>query len=262
MVEEKLQCPEHAECKNKNCFKSAVGSFKRWAQTIGHESNRGSQSPVPNQMNNTHTFPPANRISSLVGSNSGNVDNRLETRAILSFILLKELGSEFEGSDKLVVMANSAPPCTHQIYSEILKIPSEQRKGIKNLTDQVSLDPRSYQHDITKVFKEFVSHTPQCEAGKPTFGMLLCLIVYLIELCRRFLDNDRGYEIPSIHNTATRLMLDAEHQLSPANWTEYLENHPPRERSDRPPLERRPSAAANAAAMIFHMVEAYSKYTK
>lgn len=233
----------------------------RWAQTIGHESNRGSQSPVPNQMNNTHTFPPANRISSLVGSNSG-VDNRLETRAILSFILLKELGSEFEGSDKLVVMANSAPPCTHQIYSEILKIPSEQRKGIKNLTDQVSLDPRSYQHDITKVFKEFVSHTPQCEAGKPTFGMLLCLIVYLIELCRRFLDNDRGYEIPSIHNTATRLMLDAEHQLSPANWTEYLENHPPRERSDRPPLERRPSAAANAAAMIFHMVEAYSKYTK
>ncbi|XP_063681594.1 uncharacterized protein LOC134816597 isoform X5 [Bolinopsis microptera] len=213
-------------------------------------------------MNNTHTFPPANRISSLVGSNSGNVDNRLETRAILSFILLKELGSEFEGSDKLVVMANSAPPCTHQIYSEILKIPSEQRKGIKNLTDQVSLDPRSYQHDITKVFKEFVSHTPQCEAGKPTFGMLLCLIVYLIELCRRFLDNDRGYEIPSIHNTATRLMLDAEHQLSPANWTEYLENHPPRERSDRPPLERRPSAAANAAAMIFHMVEAYSKYTK
>ncbi|XP_063681592.1 uncharacterized protein LOC134816597 isoform X3 [Bolinopsis microptera] len=234
----------------------------QWAQTIGHESNRGSQSPVPNQMNNTHTFPPANRISSLVGSNSGNVDNRLETRAILSFILLKELGSEFEGSDKLVVMANSAPPCTHQIYSEILKIPSEQRKGIKNLTDQVSLDPRSYQHDITKVFKEFVSHTPQCEAGKPTFGMLLCLIVYLIELCRRFLDNDRGYEIPSIHNTATRLMLDAEHQLSPANWTEYLENHPPRERSDRPPLERRPSAAANAAAMIFHMVEAYSKYTK
>ena len=42
-------------------------------------------------MNNTHTFPPANRISSLVGSNSG-VDNRVETRAILSFILLKELG--------------------------------------------------------------------------------------------------------------------------------------------------------------------------
>ena len=71
---------------------------------------------------------------------------------------------------------------------------------------------------IPQVFKEFVSHTPQCEAGKPTFGMLLCLIVYLIELCRRFLDNDRGYEIPSIHNTATRLMLDAEHQLSPANW--------------------------------------------
>lgn len=212
-------------------------------------------------MNNNHSFQPANnRISSLIGQNNG-VDTRVETRAILSFILIQELGSDFEGSDKLVVMANSAPPCATSIYSEILKIPSEQRKGIKNLTDQVSLDPRSYQHDITKVFKEFVSHT-QYEAGKPTFGMLLCLIVYLVELCRRFLDNDRGNEIPSIHNTATRLMLDAEHQLSPANWAEYLENHPPREKSERPPLERRPSAAANAAAMIFSMVEAYSKYTK
>lgn len=236
-------------------------SIIRWAQTIGHESNRGSESPVPNQMNNNHSFQPANnRISSLIGQNNG-VDTRVETRAILSFILIQELGSDFEGSDKLVVMANSAPPCATSIYSEILKIPSEQRKGIKNLTDQVSLDPRSYQHDITKVFKEFVSHT-QYEAGKPTFGMLLCLIVYLVELCRRFLDNDRGNEIPSIHNTATRLMLDAEHQLSPANWAEYLENHPPREKSERPPLERRPSAAANAAAMIFSMVEAYSKYTK
>jgi len=236
-------------------------NFRRWAQTIGHESSRGS-SPVPNQMSNSHTCQPnTNRIVDLLGSSNG-VDNRVETRAILSFILIKELGSEFEGSDKLVVMANSAPSFADSIYSEILKIPSEQRKGIKNLTDQVSLDPRSYQHDITKVFKEFVSHT-QYEAGKPTFGMLLCLIVYLVELCRRFLENDRGYEIPSIHNTATRLMLDAEHQLSPANWAEYLENHPPRERTDRPhTLERRPSAAANAAAMIFSMVEAYSKYTK
>jgi len=232
-----------------------------WAQTIGHESNRGSESPVPSQMNNNHTFQPANnRISSLIGQTNG-VDSRVETRAILSYILIQELGSDFEGSEKLVVMADSAPPCAELIYTEILKIPSEQRKGIKNLTDQVSLDPRSYQHDITKVFKEFVSHT-QYEAGKPTFGMLLCLIVYLVELCRRFLDNDRGNEIPSIHNTATRLMLDADHQLSPANWAEYLENHPPREKSDRPPLERRPSAAANAAAMIFSMVEAYSKYTK
>ena len=196
--------------------------FFRWAQTIGHESTRGSQSPVPNQMSNTHTCQPSsNRISSLIGLDNG-VDNRVETRAILSYILINELGtctvtctvtwsrllvelkipfdvgfvvvleltcssyikkiwnlrliltiirceintaltvlkliryptpiqipflltpvsaninecglfilnlfksagSDFEGSDKLVVMANSAPPCATSIYSEILKIPS------------------------------------------------------------------------------------------------------------------------------------------
>ena len=69
--------------------------LSRWAQTIGHESNRGSESPVPNQMNNNHSFQPANnRISSLIGQNNG-VDTRVETRAILSFILIQELGETF-----------------------------------------------------------------------------------------------------------------------------------------------------------------------
>ena len=103
----------------------------------------------------------------------------------------------------------SFSPPTKRVASLLdLKLPSH-----RSVTHHLPSPPALF----LQVFKEFVSHT-QYEAGKPTFGMLLCLIVYLVELCRRFLDNDRGNEIPSIHNTATRLMLDAEHQLSPANW--------------------------------------------
>ena len=68
------------------------------------------------------------------------------------------------------------------------------------------------------MYKDFVSNTPHFEPGKPSFGVLMCMVVYLVELCRRFLDNDRGHEIPSIHAHATRLMLDPETLLAPANW--------------------------------------------
>ena len=43
---------------------------------------------------------------------------------VCSILTLNIAGSDFEGSDKLMVMANSAPPCATSIYSEILKIPS------------------------------------------------------------------------------------------------------------------------------------------
>lgn len=249
-----LHCSRFCSCK----IYPLISSFPiaRWAQTIGHDNPRGGSSPVPSQLNSGHSCSlPPNRISSLL--EPGN-DNRMETRAILSYILIKELGSDFEGSDRLLLMADSAPACAKSVYTAMLKVPLEQRVGIKNLTEKVSLDPRSYQHQITKVFKEIVTHTPHYEAGKPSFGMLMCLIVYLVELCRRFLDHGSGCEIPSIHNTACRLMLDDEHRLSPANWAEYLDSHPQRE---KPPLERRPSLG-DAAAIIFYAVEAYSKFTK
>ena len=50
---------------------------------------------------------------------------------VCSILTLNIAGSDFEGSDKLVVMANSAPPCATSIYSEILKIPSGKALGVK-----------------------------------------------------------------------------------------------------------------------------------
>ena len=69
-----------------------------------------------------------------------------------------------------------------------------------------------------QVYKDFVSRSPNYQPGKPSYGMLICMIVYLVELCRRFLEHHRAYEIPSIHGHATRLMLDPETPLSPTNW--------------------------------------------
>lgn len=232
-----------------------------WAQTIGHDSRGGAPGTPPAQSNlmssSQNTFQ-TNRISSLLAPGS-DADARLETRAILAYLITKELEREFEGSEKLLVLANSAPACATTLYNELQQLPTEQRAGIKNLTEKVSFDPRSYQHHITKVYKDFVSNTAHFEPGKPSFGVLMCMIVYLVELCRRFLDNNKGQEIPSIHKHATLLMLDPESLLAPANWTEYLEAHPPKQ---RPVLERRPSLAADAAALVFYMVEAYTKYTK
>lgn len=212
-------------------------------------------------MNNQHSYQ-TNKISNLIAppSAENGADSKLETRAILAFILLKELDASFDGADKMQTMANKAPQCVHTIYTELQRLPSEHRLGMKKLTEKVSLDPRSYQHHITKVYKDFIAHAPQYQPGNPTMGMLMCLIVYLVELCQRFLENGKGHEIPSIHGHATRLMLDTETPLSPPDWTEYLETHPPR--GQRPPLERRPSLAADAAAMLFYVVEAYAKYTK
>jgi len=178
----------------------------------------------------------SNKINNLLAPGS-DADARLETRAILAYIITKELEREFEGSEKLLILSNSAPPCANTLYAELQQLPTDQRAGIKNLTEKVSFDPRSYQHHITKVYKDFVSNTPHFEPGKPSFGVLMCMVVYLVELCRRFLDNDRGHEIPSIHAHATRLMLDPETLLAPANWAEYLETHPPK---GRPALDRRP----------------------
>ena len=65
----------------------------RWAQTIGHENSRSvqaspTQSSIMSQGNSQYQ---SNKISSLLSSAS-DADSRIETRAILAHILLKELG--------------------------------------------------------------------------------------------------------------------------------------------------------------------------
>lgn len=242
--------------------KCSKDSLIRWAQqTIGHDSNCNEQKPSlvpanPGHMN-THPYTQSNKISNLISPNNG-VDSMAETKCILAYIILKELGQSFEGAERLAALSDAAPACAHEIYLELGRIPTEKREGIKNLTEMVPLDPRSYQQHLKKIYKAFTS-SPQHDSSCPRFSFVIVMIAYVVDLCRRFLENDCGNEIPSIHGVATRLMLDQDTPLSPANWSEWMEAD---SQKHRPPLERRPSMAWEFAGTVLSLLDAYTRHTR
>ena len=156
------------------------------------------------------------------------------TRPLLAYVIIKTLGSDWNGSHRLVELAEETPPFADKLLHKLNSVGKGTTVECQRIANIVctELEPSIYKHQLTELYTSFVKEAKQL-GHSGNSEVLTTFITFTVELCRSCVEKDRSIEVPSIHEYTCRLISESSNSCVTDGWERYIDSIPSGNLSNR-----------------------------
>jgi len=176
------------------------------------------------------------------------------TRPLLAYVIIKTLGSDWDGSQKLVELSEQAPPFADKLLHKLSRIHKDTAAECRRAASLFPIEPTTYKHQLTELYTAFVREAEKVGHSENP-GMLTTFIAFTVELCRWCIEKEHSIDVLSIHEYTCRLISESDTPCTPNEWEQYIDNIPSSSR-----LQRKTSMW-DVILMSLRAYDEYSRYT-